>query len=219
MSNDRTPTYPAEHAEYLAEVHAREAAATEGDWGVYDQGTLVEIVAGLQDTGHGYRCRRQIARLDVEPIDNIPEHADWDEDQDYAQLLADATFAAKARTDVPRLLRIIAAQTARLEMTREFRIPLKNRHGGYAELTIERGPGPFDDRWAVTDGAHKGKRAWRNGSWHYLSDIGPALAYAHDMDAALTLGEEVAIIEGASLDAEVLTLQNAKPRPHQDGEQ
>ncbi|MDX3165955.1 hypothetical protein PV516_19395 [Streptomyces scabiei] len=262
------PTYPSQHADYLAEVDARQAAATDGHWGVYDQGTLVEVVAGLQENDTGYRCSRQIARLDVDPIDNIREHADWDEDQDYAQLLADAEFTARARTDVPRLLGIIAEQhqqagtaeqdlnavheiiapagqprrvptdpdaplaeaiawladradnlDARLRMVREFRIPVKNRLGGYAELTIERGPGPYDDRWAVTDGAFTSKRAWHGGDWHVISDLGAALAYAHTMDEALTLGEEAAGIEGIRHDAEIRALQNSQSTKRPGGEQ
>ncbi|WP_333745544.1 hypothetical protein [Streptomyces sp. IBSBF 2950] len=261
------PAFPAPHADYLAEVDARQDAATEGDWGVYDQGTLVEVVAGLEETGHGYRCRRQIARLDEEPIDNIPEHAHWDEEQDYAQLLADGTFMAKARTDVRRLLDIVIEQhrraetaeqalrgileaiapdgqprrvptdpdaplaesiawladraetlDARLKLVREFRIPVKNRLGGYAELTIERGPGPYDDRWAVTDGALSSKRAWHNADWHYISDLGTAAAYAHTMDAALTLGEEVAGLEGIRLDKEIRALQDSQAPRRPGGE-
>jgi hypothetical protein len=264
----KPPNYPAAHAAYLTEVDARQAAATDGDWGVYDQGTMVEVVAGLEETDTGYRCRRQIARLDEEPIDNIDEHDDWDETRDYAQLLADAAFTAKARTDVPRLLAIVTEQhrcaadaehelgavreviapagqprrvltdpdatlaesiewladraenlAARLNLVREFRIPVKNRLGGYAELTVERGPGPYDDRWAVTDGAFTMKRAWHDGDWHVISNLGPALAYAHTMDGALTLGEEVAGIEGIRLDTEITTLQDERRSPRPGGEQ
>ncbi|MFF2331959.1 MULTISPECIES: hypothetical protein [unclassified Streptomyces] len=212
-----TPTgFPERHAEYLAEVEARQAAATVGDWGVYNQGTLVEVVAGLRENGTGYNCRRQIARLDEEPIDNIREHADWTAEQDYAQLLADAAFMAHARTDVPRLLDIIAEQhrqnaelAARLEKGREFRIPVANTLGGYGELTVERGPGPFDHLWAVTDGAPQAKRFWHTGpsgaGWCYLSDTGPALAYKYDLAAALALGEEAAAVEGARVDEAVRT--------------
>lgn len=247
--------YPAEHAAYLTEVSDRAAAATEGEWHVHDETTMVEIVSGAEP-GHGSQRRRVIARLDADPSDNIPEHADWDEDQDYEQVLADARFAARARVDVPRLLALVAEQhqaltaareelravrevlapagqphrvptdpdtplaetigwladraetlAARLEKAREFRVPLKNRLGGYAELSIERGPGPFDDRWGVTDGAMVGKRAWHGNAWHSISDLGPALAYAWSMDAALSLAEEVAGLEGARLDRAVRAIQ------------
>ncbi|QKV98177.1 hypothetical protein HUT19_41385 (plasmid) [Streptomyces sp. NA02950] len=265
---ENSRTYPARHAAYLTEVDARQAAATDGDWGVYDQGTMVEVVAGLQETDTGYRCRRQIARLDEEPIDNIDDHDDWTEEQDYAQLLSDGTFMAHSRTDVPRLLDIVAEQhqraetaeqtldavgeviapagqprrvptdpdaplaesiawladraeelDARLQLVREFRIPVKNRLGGYAEVTVERGPGPYDDRWAITDGAFTGKRAWHDGDWHYISDLGAAAAYAHTMDAALTLGEEVAGLEGIRLDKEIEALQNSQSPQRPGGEQ
>ncbi|MER5302199.1 hypothetical protein ABT039_22450 [Streptomyces lasiicapitis] len=258
-----------ELTDYLHEVRAREQAATAGDWHVYDQGTMVEVVAGLDENGTGYHCRRQIACLDEDPIDNIREHADWDEDQDYQQLLADAQFMAKARTDIPHLLDIVDEQVrrlaaaeqalhdvleviappgqprrvptdpdaplaetiawladraehlaARLEKVREFRIPLKNRLGGYAEVTVERGPGPLDDRWAITDGAVTGKRTWRDGQWLYISDIGARFTYTHTMDAALTLGEEVTGIEGARLDAEIRALQGKRhSKPPVGGEQ
>ncbi|MFD5882579.1 hypothetical protein [Streptomyces yangpuensis] len=194
--------YPTHHAEYLAAVEDRAAAATEGPWGVYNQGTLVEVVAGLQENDTGYRCRRQIARLDEEPIDNIPEHATWSADEDYSQLLHDAEFMAQARTDADRLLGIIrelhhhaASQAAALNLVREFRIPMTRDRGGYGELTIERGPARLDERWAITDGAHHAKKVWRNGTWYYLSEIGPGLAYQHTMEEALALGEKVAALE------------------------
>ncbi|MFG3336918.1 hypothetical protein ACGFZZ_33485 [Streptomyces tendae] len=252
--------FPAEHAAYLTEVSDRAAAATEGEWHIHDETTMVEIVSGVEP-GHGSQRRRVIARLDAEPRDNIPEHADWDEDQDYEQVLTDAKFAAMARADVPRLLALIAEQhealtaareelravrevlapagqprripthpdmplgvplaetvgwlvgraerlAARLEKVREFRIPLKNRLGGYAELTIERGPGPDDDRWGLTDGATMGRRAWHDNTWRSINDLGPALAYAWPMNAALLLAEEVAEIEGARLDREMEAIQS-----------
>ncbi|GAA1110699.1 hypothetical protein [Streptomyces javensis] len=258
--------YPAEHADYLTEVDARQAAATDGDWGVYDQGTLVEVVAGLEETGHGYRCRRQIARLDEEPIDNIPEHADWDEEQDYAQLLADATFMAKAPSDIRRLLQIVQEQyqraaaaeaqlrtiaevlapasqprrvptdpdtplaqsiawladraetlNARMQLVRDFRVPLKNRLGGYAELTVERGPGPYDSKWAVTDGAFFGKRVWSDGAWRPIVDFRTSSVYRFGLEDALALAEEVAGIEGAAHDAAIRDLENQDtPGPQED---
>ncbi|MEU3399405.1 hypothetical protein [Streptomyces filamentosus] len=211
MNIEPTHDYPAERAEYLEEVRAREAAATDGSWDVYDGQTLVEVVAGLEENSTGYRCRRQIARLDEEPIDNIREHADWDADQDYGQLLADAEFIAKARTDVPQLLGIIETLTGYLAKAREFRIPLTNEHGGYSELTVERGPGPYDGRWAVTDGARGGRRVWHHGTWYYISEIGPALAYRHTLEEALALGEKAAAAESARLDAALQALKNEQP--------
>ncbi|MCZ0983879.1 hypothetical protein O1L60_44760 [Streptomyces diastatochromogenes] len=222
MSPEPTTPFPAPHAAYLAEVDARQAAATDGDWGVYDQGTLVEVVAGLQETGTGYRCTRQIARLDEEPIDNIAAHADWDAERDYQQLLNDATFMAHARTDIPRLLAIITERQQRLEelaeKAGEFRVPLTNTLGGYGELIVERGPGPFDHLWAVTDGAQREKRFWHVGAagagWYYLSDTGPSFAYKHDLTAALALAEEVAALEGARLDKEIAAVHASQAGDH-----
>lgn len=89
----------------LAEIRARESAATKGPWGTYDDGTgRIDIAAELEGTGHGYTCRRGIAQTDDQPIDNDPEHIDWDEADDQAQIEADAQFIAAARTDVPALL-------------------------------------------------------------------------------------------------------------------
>ncbi|MER0443115.1 hypothetical protein ABR738_00740 [Streptomyces sp. Edi4] len=221
MSPEPTTPFPARHAAYLVEVDARQAAATDGVWGVYDQDTLVEVVAGLQETGTGYRCTRQIARLDEDPIDNIEGHSDWDADRDYQQLLNDAAFMAHARTDVPRLLAIITEQQQRLaDLTvkvREFRIPLRNTLGGYSELTVERGPGPFDALWAVTDGAPRQKRFWHDSAaapgWHYLSEAGPAHAYRHTVQGALALADEVAALEGALLDNEIIKARTQQAAP------
>ncbi|WP_435245176.1 hypothetical protein [Streptomyces tendae] len=225
MSAEPTPPFPAAHAGYLAEVAARQAAATDGDWGVYDQGTLVEVVAGLQETDTGYRCARQIARLDEEPIDNIDGHDDWDADRDYQQLLNDATFMARARTDVPRLLAIIAEQQRHLvdltEKIRELRVPVQNTLGGYSELTVERGPGPLDALWAVTDGATREKRFWHDGAaapgWHYLSDAGPAYAYRYGLDAALALADKVAAIEGGLHDKVIAEARSKQATGHLPG--
>lgn len=92
-------------AEQIAEIAARAEAATKGPWGTYNDGTgLIDIAADLQDTGHGYRCRRYVGQLEADQIDNDPTHTDWDEDQDRAQVAADAAFVAHAREDVPALL-------------------------------------------------------------------------------------------------------------------
>ena len=51
-------------AEQIAEIAARAEAATKGPWGTYNDGTgLIDIAADLQDTGHGYRCRRYVGHL------------------------------------------------------------------------------------------------------------------------------------------------------------
>ncbi|MGW5711630.1 hypothetical protein [Streptomyces olivaceus] len=90
----------------LTDIAARAEAATAGPWGTYEFGgdTLIEIAAGLEETGTGYRARREICRLEVEPMDNDPQHHEWTAEEDWEQVRADAAFVAAARTDVPVLL-------------------------------------------------------------------------------------------------------------------
>jgi hypothetical protein len=89
----------------LAEIRAREAAATAGPWGVYDDGTArLDIVAGLELTGTGYTGRREIAQTVESPMDNDRTHVAWGEDEDDEQTRADGVFIAAARSDVPALL-------------------------------------------------------------------------------------------------------------------
>jgi hypothetical protein len=90
--------------ERLEEIRAREGAATKGPWDLYEGGGYLDIAADLEDTGCGYRARRQIVSFDDEPLDNDPAHAEWDEEDDRQQILADAAFIAHAREDVPALL-------------------------------------------------------------------------------------------------------------------
>lgn len=92
--------------ERLAEIEQREAAATPGPWGTYEAGGggRIDIAADMEHTGYGYRCRREIARLDEEPIDNDRSHDHWDEDDDWSQVHHDAEFVAHARSDVPALV-------------------------------------------------------------------------------------------------------------------
>lgn len=96
------------------------------------------------------------------------------------------------------------ALTDQLLLATEFRIPCTNETGGYAEITVERGMGP--KLWAVTDGSFTGRRAWVNGGWQYLSDVGKVAAYRHTRKEALDLGRQVAAIEGAGIDAHVARL-------------
>lgn len=102
----------------LDEIDARANAATAGPWGVYESGSMIDIAADLQETGCGYRARREIARLEDEPLDNDPAHREWTAEQDWAQVQADAEFVAHAREDVPVLLaeiRRLRAQVVELE--------------------------------------------------------------------------------------------------------
>lgn len=100
----------------LNEITAREKAATPGPWGIYESGSLIDIAADLEDTGCGYRARREIARLEDEPLDNDPAHRDWTAEEDWAQVQADAAFVSHAREDVPALL----AEVRRLRQQRRF---------------------------------------------------------------------------------------------------
>lgn len=96
------------------EIRERAEAATPGPWGVYDfgGGGLIEIAADLEETGHGYRARRGIARLDEEPLDNDPTHMEWTADEDWAQVEADAAFIAHVPADIAALLAELAAVRA-----------------------------------------------------------------------------------------------------------
>jgi hypothetical protein len=104
----------------LDAVEQRLAAATPGPWGTYEFGgdTLIEIAAGLEETGTGYRARREICRLEDEPLDNDPAHLEWTAEEDWAQVQADATFIAHARTDVEAM----AAEIRRLRQQRKLLI-------------------------------------------------------------------------------------------------
>ncbi|NGN68449.1 hypothetical protein G5C51_31700 [Streptomyces sp. A7024] len=86
----------------------------------------------------------------------------------------------------------------------EFRVPVPDRGiGGYAEIVVRRERVDVD-RWAVTDGAFTGLRAWVEGEgWQYVSDVGRAVAYAHGRDEALLLAHRVAELEAAAFEAEV----------------
>ncbi|MBD9721922.1 hypothetical protein PV755_09280 [Streptomyces caniscabiei] len=90
----------------LDEIDARHNAATPGPWGAYEfgGGTAIDIAADLTDTGTGYRARREICRLEDEPLDNDPTHREWTAEEDWAQVQADAAFIAHAPEDVRLLL-------------------------------------------------------------------------------------------------------------------
>jgi hypothetical protein len=81
-------------------------AATKGPWGLYQFGgdTLIEIAADLEETGTGYSARRQICRLEDEPMDNDPTHREWTAEEDWAQVQADAAFIASMSPNVAKEL-------------------------------------------------------------------------------------------------------------------
>ncbi|MBP5918746.1 hypothetical protein F3K34_43970 [Streptomyces sp. LBUM 1486] len=107
-------------AQQLDEIQARHKAATPGPWGVYEfgGGSAIDIAADLKDTGTGYRARREICRLEDEPLDNDPTHKEWTAEEDWAQVRADAEFIAHAPADVAALL----AQIHRLRAQRKYLI-------------------------------------------------------------------------------------------------
>lgn len=90
----------------LDAIEARATAATDGPWGVYQYGgdSLIEIAADLEETGHGYRARRTIARFDEEPLDNDPAHREWTAAEDWEQVQTDAAYIAAMSPDVAAAL-------------------------------------------------------------------------------------------------------------------
>lgn len=104
----------------LDAIEARVNAATEGPWGVYESGPVIEIAADLKETGCGYRARRGVCRLEDEPLDNDPTHREWTAEEDWAQVQADAKFIAHAPEDIRALLDTVRRLTAVLEQIRHL---------------------------------------------------------------------------------------------------
>ncbi|MEV8324568.1 hypothetical protein [Kitasatospora sp. NPDC056731] len=91
-----------------------------------------------------------------------------------------------------------------LRYATQFRLPLTNTVGGYGEVTIQRGESQYRDKWAVTDGAFTGLRAWTDpDGWQYISDIGRANAYRYTLEEAFEVGCRVVEIESACYEAEI----------------
>ncbi|MFF0009625.1 hypothetical protein ACFYQT_40225 [Streptomyces tibetensis] len=103
----------------LDEIETRHRAATAGPWGVYESGTMIDIAADLEDTGCGYRARREICRLEDEPLDNDPTHKEWTAGEDWAQVQADAAFIAHAPEDIRTLTAEVRSLRAELAAARE----------------------------------------------------------------------------------------------------
>lgn len=167
-ATDRTPLTP----EREAEIRTAELLATKGPWVMYSDGTgRFDIAADLEDTGHGYRCRRGICQLDTEPIDNDPAHQNWTADEDNEQVRADAEFIIMARPAVPALLAEVErlrAHVAKLEQqaaaATEYRVPAP---GGPA-LYVRRSPAGTG--WAVFEPrGNRGRRAWTRDGWQLLA--------------------------------------------------
>ncbi|MCX4786516.1 hypothetical protein OG369_10060 [Streptomyces sp. NBC_01221] len=83
----------------LAEIQAREAAATGGTWGTHYDGTVYYLASDIRLTSSGATCSRQIAELHDDP-------------DDKTQTYRDASFIARARDDVRFLLAEVARLTA-----------------------------------------------------------------------------------------------------------
>lgn len=155
----------------LAEIAARAEAATPGPWGTYEYGggNLLEIAADLEDTGCGYRARREIARFEGEPLDNDPTHREWTEEEDWTQVQADAAFIAHAREDVPALL----AEVKRLETQRRFlveQVRRKDAASGEGNRALAEFLAEHD---AQTGGADFPLRAGHDNPCAYAAGIGP----------------------------------------------
>ncbi|MFD0353630.1 hypothetical protein ACFVHW_07755 [Streptomyces sp. NPDC127110] len=105
-----------------------------------------------------------------------------------------------------------------LGLAHEFRVPIPEAGvGGYGEVVVRRRPDGAGERWAVTDGAFSGLRAWVEGEgWRYVSDIGRAAAYRHSRESALELAHQVAEIEAACCQAEIAAVRS-EDRGQDDG--
>ncbi|MFD7554201.1 hypothetical protein ACFV9E_06630 [Streptomyces sp. NPDC059835] len=96
---------------------------------------------------------------------------------------------------------------AQLDFATEFRVPVPvGSAGGYAEVVVRR-----DDQgemWAVSDGALTGLRAWVDGRWSYVSDIGRAAAFRWTREEAIAVAQEVAELEAGSYRQAAATATN-----------
>jgi hypothetical protein len=131
--------------------------------------------------------------------------------QAYRRLADDvlATMPDPDRWDLDGAEEWVLAQyvkhlATQITLASEFRVPLPDGlGGGYGELVVQRDSAD-SNRWAVTDGAVTGLRAWRDpDGWQYVTEIGRAEAFAYGLDEALDLAVEVAQIERDRLDARI----------------
>jgi hypothetical protein len=108
-------------AQQLDEIETRANAASKGPWGVYDGDNYADVAADMQVTSPGsYNYREKIARLEDENYWDDQDHADHDESRAPEQMIANATFVAHARTDVPALLDEVRRLAARLNAVHEL---------------------------------------------------------------------------------------------------
>lgn len=96
--------------------------------------------------------------------------------------------------DVKTLRERVAELETEAELVHEYRVPLPDGPGGYAEIVVERNG--QTGLWAVTDGSFSGRQAWTpQGEWRFISDIGRAEAYCYSRFDALEVAAEVAEFE------------------------
>ncbi|MGW2708651.1 hypothetical protein ACWC4J_06615 [Streptomyces sp. NPDC001356] len=128
-------------------------------------------------------------RLADDVLATMPNPDRWDIDGDEGSILA-------------QYVKHLATQ---ITLASEFRVPLPDGlGGGYGELVVRR-ESTGSDRWAVTDGAVTGLRAWRDpDGWQYVAEVGRAEVFVYGLDEALDLAEEVARIEQERLDARIV---------------
>ncbi|MGW7197506.1 hypothetical protein [Streptomyces chryseus] len=157
------------------------------------------------------RTRRALLGDDLNPSSLVLDA------QSYRQLADDvlATMTDPDRWDLDgaepwvlaQYVKHLAAQVARAV---EFRVPLpEGLGGGYGEVVVQR-ESAGSDRWAVTDGAVSGLRAWLDpDGWQYVAEVGRVEAFAYGLDEALDMAEDVARLERERLDARI--------RAHREG--
>jgi hypothetical protein len=181
--------------------HEAHAALTRAGYGAPGADRLLDRVAAEAAEA----ARRELLGDDLNPS-RLALDA-----QAYRQL-ADAVLATMGnpdRWDLDGAEEWVLAQyvqhlAAQLALAVEFRVPLPDGLGsGYGELVVQR-EASDSDRWAVTDGAVSGLRAWVDPvGWQYVGEVGRALAYRYGLDEALELAEDVARIEQEQDDARI----------------
>lgn len=93
----------------------------------------------------------------------------------------------------------------------EFHIPLTNAVGGYGEVVVRR-LRPGADRWTVTDAANTNAKAWIDGDWKPITDLGMDAAHPYSLDEALKTAHQVAEYEGATHEAWVKAAERGPAR-------
>jgi hypothetical protein len=166
-------------------------------------GTLADLRRKL-DT-YRSEVRAEILGDDLNPSSLVVDA------QSYRQLADDviATMPDPDRWDLDGAEGWICAEyvkhvAAQLTLAAEFRVPLpEGLGGGYGELVVQR-ESAGSDRWAVTDGAVSGLRAWLDpDGWQYVADVGRAEAFAYGLDEALDMAADVARLERERHDARI----------------